>query len=52
MNINTLLDNIFTEHEEREVDDAEHGPKLRGGGTLGAGLDGVKGGLSLSLSLS
>ena len=27
------------------MDDPEHGPELRGGGALGAGLDGVEGGL-------
>ena len=36
---------MFTKHEEGEVDDPEHGPELRGGGALGAGLDGVEGGL-------
>ena len=27
------------------MDDPKHGPELRGGGALGAGLDGVEGGL-------
>ena len=37
--------NEGSEDEEAEVDDAEDGPELAGGGALGGGLQGVEGGL-------